>query len=157
MPIASHAAVVLRSSRPPDVETDVLFVPVFEGESLAAAIAGLDEAAGGALKRADESREFQGRIYELFLTPLGGQWRADRVALIGAGRAADFDTERLRKIVTAAALAARQRRVRRMAFLARAGSDPASVQAIAEGLLLASFTGDRYKSSDRSSPPLTLH
>jgi leucyl aminopeptidase len=154
MPTASQAALVIRSSRPPEVETDVLFVPVFEGESLAAVVAGLDEAADGALKRADESQEFQGRSYELFLTPLGGQWRAARVALIGAGKAADFDTERLRKVVTAAALSARQRRVRRIAFVARIGSDPASVQAIAEGLLLASFTGDRYKSSDQSCPPL---
>src|SRR5512145_1750899 len=117
MPTASQAALVLRSSRPPEVETDVLFVPVFEGESLAAVVAGLDEAADGALKRADESQEFQGRSYELFLTPLGGQWRAARVALIGAGKAADFDTERLRKVVTAAALSARQRRVRRIAFV----------------------------------------
>ena len=145
---------VLRSSRPSEVETDVLFVPVFEGEALVSAVPGLDEAADGALKRADDSHEFQGRAYELFLTPLGNEWRAARVALIGAGKAADFDTERLRKVATAAALAARQRRVRRIAFLPRGGSDAAAVQAIAEGLLLASFSGDRYKSSDRSSPPL---
>ncbi len=145
---------VLRSSRPSEVETDVLFVPVFEGEALVSAVPGLDEAADGALKRADDSHEFEGRAYELFLTPLGNEWRAARVALIGAGKAADFDTERLRKVATAAALAARQRRVRRIAFLPRGSSDAAAVQAIAEGLLLASFSGDRYKSSDRSSPPL---
>ena len=154
MPTASQAAVVLRSSRPSELETDVLFVPVFEGEALVSAVPGLDEAADGALKRADDSHEFQGRAYELFLTPLGNEWRAARVALIGAGKAADFDTERLRKVATAAALAARQRRVRRIAFLPRGGSDAAAVQAIAEGLLLASFSGDQYKSSDRSSPPL---
>jgi leucyl aminopeptidase len=154
MPTASQAPVVLRSSRPSEVETDVLFVPVFEGEALVSAVPGLDEAADGALKRADDSHEFEGRAYELFLTPLGNEWRAARVALIGAGKAADFDTERLRKVATAAALAARQRRVRRIAFLPRGGSDAAAVQAIAEGLLLASFSGDRYKSSDRSSPPL---
>jgi leucyl aminopeptidase len=155
MPTASHAAVVLRSARPSEVETDLLFVPIFDGESLTSAVPGLDEAVSGALKRAGESGEFQGRPYELFVTPLGSDWRAGRLALIGAGKAADFDTERLRKIATAAALAARQRRVRRMAFLTRGSGEPApAVQAIAEGLLLSSFSGDRYKSSDRSSPPL---
>ena len=154
MPTASHAAVVLKTARPADIATELLFVPVFEGESLTSAVAGLDEAAGGALARAGESAEFQGRLYEIYLTPLTAPWRASRVALIGAGKAADFDTERLRKVAVTAALAARQRRVRRIAFLTRGGGEPAiAVQAIAEGLLLASFSGDRYK-SDRSVVPL---
>ena len=155
MPTAFHASVALRPARASDVETDVLFVPVFEGESLAAVAPGLDEATGGAVRRAGESGEFQGRPYELFLTPLDETWRADRVALVGAGKASEFDTERLRKVATAAALAARQRRVRRMAFLSRGAGEPvAAMQAMAEGLVLASFSGDRYKSGERSGPPV---
>jgi leucyl aminopeptidase len=137
------------------MDTDLLFVPIFEGESLTKAVPGLDEASGGALGGAADRGEFEGRPYELFLTPLGRPWRASRVALIGAGKAAGFDTERLRKLATAAALAARQRRVRRLAFLTRGGGEPAAaVQAIAEGLALAAFSGDAYKSGERSGPPV---
>src|SRR5918999_230455 len=100
MPTAAHAPVTLRSARPSDVDTDVLFVPVFEGESFPSSVPGLDDATGGALGRAGESGEFQGRAYELFLTPLDDRWRATRVALIGAGKAAAFDLERVRKLGT---------------------------------------------------------
>src|SRR5688572_14238413 len=98
MPTASQATVAFRSARPSDVDADVLFVPIFEGEHLPTAVAGLDENTGGAVSRASHSGEFQGRPYELFLTPLFGGWRAARVGLIGAGKAKDFDTERLRKL-----------------------------------------------------------
>jgi leucyl aminopeptidase len=136
------------------VATDVLFVPVFEGENPATAVPGLDEAASGALQRAGESGEFRGRAYETFLTPLAGSWRAERVALIGAGKPADFNTERLRRVATAAAHTARQRRIRRVAVLTRGGGEPAiAVQAIAEGLTLARFSGDSYKSGERLGPP----
>ena len=154
MPTVSPATVALKATRPADVPTDLLFVPVFEGENAAAAVAGLDDAAGGAVRRAGDSGEFVGRAYDLFLTPLSG-WKAARVALIGAGKAADFNTEKLRKIATTAGVAGRQRRVRRIAFLARGASDQAAaVQAIAEGLRLADFSGDRYKTADRSAPPI---
>jgi leucyl aminopeptidase len=153
MPTASDAAVVLTAAQPADVDTDLLFIPLFEGED-PIAVAGLDEACGGAARRAAETREFQGRPYELFLTPAPG-WRAARVALVGAGTSASFTTERLRKIAVTAGLAARQRRVRRIAFLQRGDGDrAAAVQAITEGLMLAAFSGDSYKSGERMGPPV---
>jgi len=151
---APPAAVALTSDKPGSVDTDLLFVPAFEGESLAGVVEGLDEASGGAVRDAAERGEFRGRVFELFLTPVTG-WKAPRVAIVGAGKASEFDTDRLRKVATAAALAARTRRVKRMAFLTRGGGEPAAaVQAITEGLMLAAFTGDVYKSGERSAPPL---
>jgi leucyl aminopeptidase len=151
---ASPAAVALTSDKPGSVDTDLLFVPSFEGEPVADAVAGLDEATGGAVRDAAERGEFRGRAFELFVTPLHG-WKATRVALIGAGKASDFGTERLRKLATAAALAARTRRVKRVAFLNRGGAEPAAaVQAITEGLMMAAFSGDVYKSGERGAPPL---
>jgi leucyl aminopeptidase len=146
--------VALAAVKPGDVDTDLLFVPAFEGESLATAVDGLDDAASGAVRQAGDSGEFRGRAFELFVTGLTG-WKAPRVVLIGAGKAADFGTERLRKVATAAALAARTRRVKRMAFLNRGGGAPAAAaQAITEGLMMAAFSGDVYKSGERGAPPL---
>jgi leucyl aminopeptidase len=141
-------AVSLLRSLPADVETDLLVLPVFEGESLLPAVPGLSDATAGAVDRALASREVQGKPFELFLTPVVKGWKSTRVALIGAGPQADFSLERLRRVATAAGLAARQRRISRLAFVSRGTVEAAAgVQATAEGLMLATFNSDRYKSS----------
>lgn len=137
------------------VDTDLLLIPLFEGEP-AGAVAGLDEAAGGELRRALECSELRGRPFELLVTPLARDgWRARRAALVGAGSAATLDTDRLRRVAAAAALTGRQRRADRIAFVVRGGSlDPArAVQAVAEGLTLAAFSGEIYKTGERLGPP----
>jgi leucyl aminopeptidase len=144
------------------VDTDLLVVPTFEGESAAAILPGLDEATAGEASRAGSAGELTGRPYDVFITPLTSTWRARRVALAGAGSAASFDLERLRKLAAAVALTARQRRVKRVAFVLRGapgvrpGSDgdvPSAVQAVAEGLTTSAFTADLYKTGDRSGAP----
>jgi leucyl aminopeptidase len=142
------------AAAPAEVATDLLVLPVFEGEDLTASIGGVSEATGGAVGRALRSREIQGKLYELFFTPVTSGWRADRIALIGAGKAAEFSTERLRRVATAVALAARQRHIMRLAFVNRGTLDAAAaVQAIAEGLGLAAFSVDAYKTGERTPPP----
>jgi len=151
----SGLAVAFTASRAADVDTDLLVLPVFEGEDAAARVPGLDEATSGFVSRALASREIQGKPYELYLTPVVREWRAARVALIGAGKAEEFGTERLRRVTTAAAIAARQRRIKRIAVVHRGDVEPAAgVQAIAEGLLLANFSADRYKSGERAPGPI---
>ena len=146
-------AVSLVASAPSDVETDLIILPLVEGEQILHAIPELSEATAGAIERALASKEIQGKPYELFLTPVLKGWKAARVALIGAGPAADVTLERLRRLATAAALAARQRHVARLAFVHRLPIDAAdAVQVITEGLMLAAFSGDRYKSQDRGGP-----
>ncbi|MDQ3418066.1 MAG: leucyl aminopeptidase [Acidobacteriota bacterium] len=136
-----------------EIATDLLLLPVFDGESLDD-IPGLDERAGGHISAAMTSGEFQARPFEVYLTPLTG-WKSARVGLVGAGQRTEFTTERLRRVATAAALAARQRRVTRIAWLVRGDLPPAAaVQASVEGLGLASFSIDRYKSGERGGPPV---
>jgi leucyl aminopeptidase len=151
----SGLAVAFTATRAADLDTELLVLPVFEGEDVAAHVPGLDDAVGGAVSRAIASGEIQGKPFELFLTPVVRDWRAARIALIGAGKSADFDTERLRRVATAAASAARQRRVKRVGFLVRGEGDSAlNVQAATEGLMLANFSADRYKSGERAAGPI---
>ncbi len=148
------ASVGYLASDPSRVEADLLILPLFEGEDLAAGVPGLAEATGGATGRAIGNGEIQGRPYELFLTPVISGWRAQRVALVGAGKLDSLTTERLRRVVTSAALDARQRRVKSVAVVVRGNLEPAAaVQAIAEGLTLAAYSGDRYKSGERAAAP----
>src|SRR5215203_5183146 len=137
---------------PSSVQTDLLVVPVFEGDTFPD-LTGLHEATGRMIEQAIAGGEFKGKLFDLFITPLKG-WGAPRVAIIGAGARAAFTAERLRRLATTAGLAAKQRRVRRLALVLRGGNTPASsIQAAAEGLTLAAFNGDRHKSADRTGPP----
>jgi leucyl aminopeptidase len=147
----SSPVVTLATTPVAELESDLVFLPLFENESASNAIPGLSDATGGAVDRALASKEIQGKPFELFLTPVVRGWRSARIAIIGAGEASDFTLERLRRVATAAALAARQRHVGRIAFVHRLPV-PASdaVQVITEGLTLALFSGDRYKSQDKS-------
>src|SRR5919204_2710717 len=117
MPAVAVSPVLTVTSEPlTRLETDVLVVPAFEGEDLAASLPEMDAAAGGEL-RAAQGGEFRGKPYDLFFTPATATgWRVRRIALTGAGRASELDTERLRRTATAAALAARQRGLGRVAF-----------------------------------------
>jgi leucyl aminopeptidase len=137
---------------PSSVQTDLLVVPVFEGDTFPD-LAGLHEAAGRIIEQVTAAGEFKGKLFDLFITPLNG-WGAPRVALIGAGAKGAFTPERLRRVATTAGLAAKQRRVRRLALVLRGGNTPASlIQASAEGLMLAAFNADRHKSTERTGPP----
>ncbi|HEY2906070.1 MAG TPA: leucyl aminopeptidase [Vicinamibacterales bacterium] len=140
----------------PTVDADLFITPWFEDDR-ASSIPGLDDATGGEVARAIESKEFGAHPYDLFITPIAGrEWKARRVALIGAGRANDFTIDLARKLASAAGLAAKQRRVARVAFLARPDG-PARLdarqlaQATAEGLTLAEFNVGTYKTGD--TPP----
>jgi leucyl aminopeptidase len=148
------SGVTFRASQPGELDTDLIVLPVFEGEDIITTVPGLADAGGAALARALQTREVQGRPFELCFTALGSPWHAQRLALIGSGPADIFSTDRLRRLATAGALAARQRRIPRLAFVNRGPLDPAAaVQAITEGLMLAAFSGDSYKSGERGAPP----
>ena len=151
----SIPAIALSFASPSEIDTELIAVPVFEADEDETDLRTFDAGSGGVLMRARESRELQGKLYEIVVTPAGDGWRSSRIAFIGAGKRTEFDTERLRRVAAAAALAARQRRVQRFAWVHR-GDLPlaASVQAATEGIVLSAFSADRYKSGERGAPPL---
>ncbi len=131
------------------LDADLVIVPIFEGGDIAD-LSGLDAATRGELGRALRAGELKGKRYEQLVTPVVDDgWRAARVALVGAGPAASFDVDRLRRVATAAGLLARQRRAERVAFRVRGRVEAAAAsQAIVEGLTLANFDAARYKTSE---------
>ena len=132
---------------------DLLVVPWFEDSS--SAVPGLDAATGGEIARALTSCEFQGKPFEILVTPVTDrQWRARRVALIGAGRSDECGGELIRKLAAAAGLAARQKRVGSVAFVIRGRGDVAELaQAASEGLTLSEFYSGTYKTSLNGDQP----
>jgi leucyl aminopeptidase len=157
-PTASSAVIACSSAPLSMIDTDLLIVPWFEGEG-PAAVASLDAATGGEIARALGSQEFPARPYDLFIASfVDRSWRARRLALIGAGPAAAFGSDLIRKLAVSAGLAARQRRSLRVAFVLRDGRAATPdvtelAQAIAEGLTLSEFNVGSYKTTADSPPP----
>ena len=148
MPTATSSTAITCIGDPlSGVSSDLLIVPWFE--DAASAVPGLDAATGGEIGRALVSKEFQARPFETLVTPITDrQWRARRVALIGAGRSDACNGELVRKLAAAAGLLAGQKRAGTVAFAIRGQGDVAELaQAAAEGLTLSEFHGGTYKTS----------
>jgi len=162
MPPAVSSATILFSTAPAStVDVDLLVVPWFEADA-PAGLPSVDQATGGELARALAASEFRGTAFDLFITPVSDRsWKPRRIAFIGVGQIGAFDAGVARRVATAAALAARQRRVAHLGFLLRPGLAAASgdvdvagyLQAVTEGLTLAEFTGATYKTGEAPQGP----
>ncbi len=139
------------------VEADMLAAPVFEDEG-PDAWPDLDAAARGHLCRAHAAGELTGKLFSFFWASVFDPgWHARRLLLVGAGRAGAFTLDRLRSVTAAAARAARERRVGRLAWLLRGPLDVGdAVQAAAEGLTLGVYDPGRHKTGDQPVRPPAL-
>jgi leucyl aminopeptidase len=137
------------------VDTDLLAIPVFEPDDPAGFAGDLDDATIAEWTRAATTRELSGKVFEQVLVTSPGV-AATRVLLIGAGPAASFGGETMRRVAAAVGLAARQRRAPRVALLMRGLTTTGTgdrlpariVQAAAEGLTLAQLDTAFLKTGD---------
>ena len=156
--IRPEPEVLVTSTAPRNIETELLVVPVCEDED-EAFLTTIDTATGGEIGRARSRREFKPKANELFLTPIvDGGWKPRRAALLGVGPGGDGVLGRLRSAAGTLAIEARRRRIGEIAVVlgGMAPADQAG-QAIAEGLLLGGFEDHRYKTTNHdqtSTPPL---
>jgi len=129
------------------IETQALVTYVFEEDNpIQGAVAQLDQAAGGALRRLAESGELKGKPLEMTLLHYLPGLTPQRLLLVGAGKREKFNLAELRKLASAALRYLKARSVSRLAFLPRENDrSAAAAQAITEGLLIANFESDKYK------------
>lgn len=139
---------------PAAADADVVVVPVFSDEPGG----GLDdlglEVAHELASLASASRP-KGGAFEMVWARATGMTAAHAL-LISAGTSAGATPVLARRLATAAALAARGRGCSRVAFVLRGALDPTTcANACAEGLVLAAFHVDAYRTSERKLAPLT--
>ncbi|MCC6162407.1 MAG: leucyl aminopeptidase [Acidobacteria bacterium] len=134
-------------SEPAGVDADVLVIPVAaEADTTGPALPDGVAAAVAALRA---SGELKGEPHEQHWLR-GEGTAAGRVLLLGIGAAGAMTTDLGRRLGTAAGLATRSRGFGRVAVVAHGGlSDEAVVRALAEGLTIAAFHVDAYKTKDR--------
>jgi leucyl aminopeptidase len=149
----THKTPVVRAGQRgiPEVYADLVVVPVFDRDELTD-LPGLALASVGEVAQARARGAFTGKPFEvLVLGTQGSGWATARVALVGAGRVEACSTEVLRRLATTAVLAARQRRLARIAVVLRPGTPvapDAAAQAIAEGAVIGNYDGASRKTRD---------
>jgi leucyl aminopeptidase len=137
----------------PKIETEALVTYVFEGEKFTGGLlAELDAATGGALSKLAASGELTGKMLETTLLYYPQGMAAQRLLVLGAGKKDKFGTAELRRLAAASVRMLKSRQVKSVAFLARESDrSAAAAEAITEGLILANFDSDKYKTEKKST------
>jgi len=137
------------------VQAELLVLPHFEGAPPSGGAPDVDSASGGALARAFASREITGAPFELWWSPALKGWRASRVLGLGAGPREGWSPEMARRLASAGALIARQRRLTDVAIVVPAFESATTArfaQAVAEGVILAQHETGHLKSTPADLP-----
>jgi len=109
-----------------------------------------DAALDGCLARLAATREFSGKVNTTRLLHTLGRLPAERLLLVGLGKRAELDDERLRQAAGNAVQALRSARVASFATaLHLAAGTETALEAICEGALLGCYSFDQYKTKDK--------
>jgi len=165
MPLAHRTPTVGVTRRMPfDTDADLVVGPVFEDDR-PAELRILHEATGGTVERAWQRGEFTGKLFDVLVTPVGTT--GQRALFVGAGLRKDLTADHVRRMAIVGTLAARSRRITRVALggwdraveaIAARTPDRASavadavLQACVEGIVLANFEGGNYKTDNNLRP-----
>ena len=96
------------------------------------------------------SGEITGKSLEIVLIHFPQGLAAQKLLLVGAGKPDKFAASDLRKIAGTALRYLKSRGVKKIVFLAREGErGPAAAQAVVEGLIVADFESDKYRTEKK--------
>ena len=134
------------------LDSQALVTYAFEQDDpIQSALSELDAAVGGALGKLAKSGELTGKSLEMALLHFPAGIAAERVLVVGAGKRNKFTTVELRRLAGAALRYLKSRSVKRLAFLVREDDrNAAAAQAVTEGLLIADFETDKYKTEKKN-------
>jgi leucyl aminopeptidase len=148
--------ILLKHGAPLEQKSACLIVGVYEARLKTPLLQELDRGLDGAFGLACKSREFTGKVKEMLLLHAGRRLPAERVLLVGLGRPRQPSEEDLRQALGAAASLLQQKHLSSCAVdldsFAVAGNWSAHTQAAAEGLLLATYRFDHYRSEKKERP-----
>ena len=148
---------------------DALVVNMFEGvKTPGGATGAVDAILGGAIRKLIQAGEVTGKWGEQTLLHTSGVLLADRVLVVGLGKAEDFTLDRVRQVSAEASKHLRKIAARRIGTIvhgagthvgAHAGAQTATgglnaaqaAQALAEGAMLGLYRFTRYKKNDEDA------
>lgn len=138
---------------------DIIIINLFEGVRMPGGATGaIDKALGGIITKLVRNGELSGKLGETAIVHTFGKIKADKVLIIGLGKAEDFNVERIRKAAGAAIKQARKAGAGKVGTIVHGAGigdiEPRrAAQALVEGSLLALYEFKKYKKSDKK--PIT--
>lgn len=135
-----------------DLACDALFVPLSQEVDLKKGLSGqLDRRVKGLLRSLVETRDWIGNCGEVTVIHRPAGLKAARLVLVGTGREQDFDAARLRETTLLACRKSKAHQLNNLAIVLPAGFDPAAAAGAAvEGILLALYHADEYKTAEKA-------
>lgn len=128
------------------IKADAIVVNLFEGvERPGGATGAVDKALNGAISKLIEEGEIKGKLSEISILHTLGKLPARIVAVAGLGKQADFNVDKVRKVVAQACRSLRRLNCQQVATIlhgAGAGgiSSEAAAQAVVEGSILGVYS-----------------
>jgi len=137
------------------IKSDLVVVPVHERKLEEPVIRTLDRHLKGRLRERIEKSQFTGGEGSTLLHATGGALPAVHVLLVGLGKDTDLDAHVWRKAAARARKEAATLGARDIAlYFAPAREPAAAASAIVEGVLLAAYQFNRYRSNSKPVPEL---
>jgi leucyl aminopeptidase len=135
-----------------DVVCDMLVFPVFEDETeKSRSLQVLEKTTHGVLSFILHSGEFKAELHQTCCIHKPAGLKSNRLLLVGAGKAKQFDSARLREVAGTAIRAARSSLCKTVAFYRRTDhSVPFAARVASEGAVYADYEADSYKTPDKS-------
>jgi leucyl aminopeptidase len=151
----------VKRGEPLKQKTPCLVLSALEGKLRTPLLKELDQVLEGALTRAVRDKEFSGKQKETLLLHPGKRLPAERVLLVGLGKEKGAGLERLRQAAGTAANFLQNRKVTSFVFdlpslPLRRISPQDLAHGITEGIILASYRFDRYRTEKREELPPPL-
>jgi leucyl aminopeptidase len=143
-----------------DTAADAIVINLFEGTAVPAGATGaVDKALNGAIADVIRSGDYRGKLNEISVLYSRGALPAPRVILVGLGKVADFNADRVRQASAFAARRARDLGAKSIATVAHgAGTgqlDAAmAAQAVVEGVLLGLYEWREHRNASRERGPV---
>jgi len=139
-------------------KTPCLVLGAFVGKLATPALTELDGALDGAITRAAREKEFTGKQGQSLLIHSARRLAAERVLLVGLGKEKGAGDERLRQGVANATTFLQGKQIGSFAiylpsFSLRSSGLAAKAQATVEGVTLAAYRFDRYRTEKREELP----
>ena len=138
------------------VECDVFIAPLFQDEPLEKGLpSAIDKKLEGLFSELKDTREWQGKAGQMTIIYRPAQLRMGRLILLGAGEKDKFDSTICRNLTWQVIRRLKRSDLKSIAFYQRGTVDaPLLAQAVAEGVILATYEGDDYKTEEKSKCPV---
>lgn len=134
------------------INCDALIIPIFEDENNGDSFyAELDQKLAGLLSELKSTEEWTSKAGQISVIYRPNELNTARLILLGVGKRESYDSHSIRTLIMKAVHQVKSYNLKKVAIYRRSQVEPErAAQAAVEGVILASYEADDYKTQDKS-------